>query len=137
MLGKTVPETTGKETAEPPPRAGDTLGSARVSTGDQNPDAQRTRLVDAIRVFTDVASGKQFDRPGLAELVEHARPGDRLCVTRLDRLGRSLRDLLETVDSLKARAFTWSASRSASTPPPPPASSCSTSSVPSRTSSGD
>ena len=56
-------------------------------------------------MFTDVVSGKQFDRPGLAELVEHARPGDRLCVTRLDRLGRSLRELLETVDSLKAQGI--------------------------------
>ena len=37
--------------------------------------------------------------------VEHARPGDRLCVTRLDRLGRSLRELLETVDSLKAQGI--------------------------------
>ena len=53
---------------------------------------------DAIRVFTDVVSGKNFKRPGLAELIEQARPGDRLCVTRLDRLGRSLRELLETVE---------------------------------------
>ena len=106
MPVETVPETNRKETAEPP-RAGDTLGYAGVSTGDQNPDAQRARLVDAgaIRVFTDVVSGKQFDRPGLAELVEHARPGNRLCVTRLDRLGRSLRELLETVDSLKAQGI--------------------------------
>ena len=44
-------------------------------------------------------------RPGLAELIDHARPGDRLCVTRLDRLGLSLRELLETVDALKARGI--------------------------------
>ena len=44
-------------------------------------------------------------RPGLAELIDHARPGDRLCVTRFDRLGRSLRELLETVDALKARGI--------------------------------
>ncbi|MCY4460092.1 MAG: recombinase family protein [Albidovulum sp.] len=37
--------------------------------------------------------------------MDHARPGDRLCVTRLDRLGRSLRELLETVDTLKARGI--------------------------------
>ena len=54
-------------------------------------------------MFTDVISGKTFERPGLAQLVDYARPGDRLCVTRLDRLGRSLRELLETVDYLKAR----------------------------------
>ena len=78
-----------------------------MSTNEQNPDAQRARLIEAgaIRVFTDVISGKRFERPGLAELMDHARPGDRLCVIRLDRLGRSLRDLLETVDTLKARGI--------------------------------
>ena len=83
------------------------LRYARVSTNDQNPEAQRTRLIEAgaIRVFTDIISGKRFDRPGLTELIYHARPGDRLCVTRLDRLGRSLRELLETVDGLKARGI--------------------------------
>ena len=88
-------------------RPGDTLGYARVSTNEQNPEAQRARLIDAgaIRVFTDVISGKRFERPGLAELIDHARPGDRLCVIRLDRLGRSLRELLETVDNLKARGI--------------------------------
>ena len=55
-----------------PARPGDTLGYARVSTGEQNPDAQRDRLFEAgaIRVFTDAASGKRSDRPGLAELLE-------------------------------------------------------------------
>ena len=57
----------------------------------------------AIRIFTDVASGKRSDRPGLAELIDHARPGDRLCVTRLDRLGRSLRELLVIVANIEAR----------------------------------
>ena len=91
----------------PPERRGDILGYARVSTGEQNPDAQRDRLTEAgaIRVFTDVASGTRSDRPGLAELIDHARPGDRLCVIRLDRLGRSLRELLETVDALKAHGI--------------------------------
>ena len=56
-------------------------------------------------MFTDMVSGKNFKRPGLAQLVDHARPGDRLCVTRLDRLGRSLRELLETVDGLQARGI--------------------------------
>ena len=88
-------------------RAGDTLGYARVSTNDQNLDAQRARLIEAgaIRVFTDIVSGKRFERPGLAELIDHARPGDRLCVIRLDRLGRSLKELLETVDGLKAHGI--------------------------------
>ena len=88
-------------------RVGDTLGYARVSTHDQNPDAQSDRLIEAgaIRVFTDIVSGKRFDRPALAERIDHARPGDRLCIIRLDRLGRSLRELLETVDGLKARGI--------------------------------
>jgi len=86
-------------------RHGDTLGYARVSTPDRCPSAQRNRLLEAgaIRVFTNTTSGNRSDGPGLAELINHARPGDRLCVTRLDRLGRSLRELLETVDGLKAR----------------------------------
>ena len=56
----------------------------------------------AIRVFKDVISGRQFERLGLAQLIDHARAGDSLCVTRLDRLGRSLKELLETVENLKA-----------------------------------
>ena len=76
-----------------------------MPSGPHKGDAQRDRLTQAgaIRVFTDVGSGKRFDRPGLAELLDHARPGDRLCVTRLDRLGRSLRELLEIVANLEAR----------------------------------
>ena len=90
-----------------PARVGDILGYARISTHDQHPDAQRDRLMEAgaLRVFTDIISGKRFDRPALAELIDHARPGDRLCIIRLDRLGRSLRELLETVDDLKARGI--------------------------------
>ena len=106
MHPETVPETSDIGTCVVA-RPGDTLGYARVSTNEQNPEAQRARLIDAgaIRVFTDVISGKRFERPGLAELIDHARPGDRLCVIRLDRLGRSLRELLETVDNLKARGI--------------------------------
>lgn len=86
-------------------RQGDTLGYARVSTADQDLTTQKDRLekAGAIRIFTDVMSGGKFDRPGLKELVDHARPGDRLCVTRLDRLGRSLKELLETAEDLKRR----------------------------------
>ena len=71
------------------------------------PQGQRVRLIEAgaDRVFVDVVSGKRFERPGPAELLDHAWPGDRLCVTRRDRVGRSLRELLETVDALKARGI--------------------------------
>ena len=86
-------------------RTGDTLGYARVSTSDQSLTGQVAQLqkAGAIRVFEDVISGKQFDRPGLTALLDHARPGDSLAITRLDRLGRSLKELLETVENLKAQ----------------------------------
>src|SRR5665213_1181823 len=63
-------------------RVGDILGYARVSTDDQDLSAQRQRLIEAgvIRTFEDVISGKRFDRPGLTSLLDHARPGDILCV---------------------------------------------------------
>lgn len=117
-----------------PDREGDTLGYARVSTTDQDLAGQQDRLekAGAVRIFTDVISGGKFDRPGFAELINQARPGDRLCVTRLDRLGRSLIELLETVEDLKKS--TWSAWRRRSTPRRLPASWCSMSSARSRTS---
>jgi DNA invertase Pin-like site-specific DNA recombinase len=72
------------------------LGYARVSTDDQDLAGQKRRLeaAGAFRVFEDVISGKTFDRPGLTDLLDHVRPGDTLAVVRLDRLGRSLRELL-------------------------------------------
>ena len=83
----------------------DILGYARVSTELQELDAQKNRLfaVGAIKIFTDVISGKIFKRPGLDELISYARPNDLICVVRLDRLGRSLKELLETVEYLKER----------------------------------
>ena len=56
-------------------------------------------------MFTDVRSGKSMDRPGLAELFAYARRGDTLAVVRLDRLGRSLAELLATVAALKERGI--------------------------------
>ncbi|ABS17363.1 MULTISPECIES: recombinase family protein [Hyphomicrobiales] len=81
------------------------LGYARVSTGDQDVAGQAMRLeqAGAIKVFSDVQSGKNMDRPGLAELLAYARAGDTLAVVRLDRLGRSLAELLETVKMLRER----------------------------------
>lgn len=84
---------------------GDILGYARVSTGDQDVAGQMLRLerAGAIKVFTDVRSGKSMDRPGLEALLAYARKGDTLAVVRLDRLGRSLVELLATVALLKER----------------------------------
>jgi len=81
------------------------LGYARVSTGDQDVAGQMMRLeqAGAIKVFTDVRSGKSMDRPGLTELLAYARAGDTLAVVRLDRLGRSLGELLSVVKGLKER----------------------------------
>jgi DNA invertase Pin-like site-specific DNA recombinase len=83
------------------------LGYARVSTGDQDVAGQTLRLkqAGAIKVFTDVMSGKSMDRPGLAELLAYARDGDTLAVVRLDRLGRSLAELLSTVAQLRERGI--------------------------------
>ena len=87
--------------------AGDVLGYARVSTGDQDVAGQTMRLTGAgaIKVFTDVRSGRSIDRPGLQDLLAYARHGDTLAVVRLDRLGRSLGELLATVTALKERGI--------------------------------
>lgn len=81
------------------------LGYARLSTTKQELESQVKRLesAGATKIFTDVMSGKRFDRPGLAEMMAFAREGDTLCVVRLDRLGRSIRELLEIVDHFKMR----------------------------------
>jgi DNA invertase Pin-like site-specific DNA recombinase len=83
------------------------LGYARVSTSDQDVAGQTMRLeqAGAIKVFTDVMSGKSMDRPGLAELLAYARQGDTLAIVRLDRLGRSLAELLSTVEDLRKRGI--------------------------------
>jgi DNA invertase Pin-like site-specific DNA recombinase len=81
------------------------LGYARVSTSDQDEALQLDALAKAgcARVFTDRASGAVDDRPGLVELLDHARAGDVVVVWRLDRLGRSLRHLIDTVRLLEDR----------------------------------
>lgn len=83
------------------------LGYARVSTGDQDVAGQTMRLekAGAIKVFADVMSGKSMERPGLAELIAYARKGDTLAVVRLDRLGRSLAELLATVETLRGQGI--------------------------------
>src|SRR3954467_10501673 len=88
-----------------PSKAGMLVGYARVSTEDQNLDLQRDALTRAgcERIFTDVASGAKDDRTGLAGALAFLRPGDTLVVWKLDRLGRSLKHLIETVTALQAR----------------------------------
>lgn len=83
----------------------DLIGYARVSTNDQNADAQRDALaqVGCLRVFTDTTSGAIDDRPQLNRLLDQLRPGDTLVVWKLDRLGRNLRHLIQTISSLEER----------------------------------
>ncbi len=79
------------------------IGHCRVSTSDQSTEPQEDELRRAgcEKIFRDVASGARASRPGLDELLAHARKGDLIVVVRLDRLGRNLRDLLETVRTLE------------------------------------
>ena len=81
------------------------VGYTRVSTLDQNPALQRDALAAAgcVKLFEDRASGARADRPGLAQALAFLREGDVLVVWKLDRLGRSLPHLIETVAALAAR----------------------------------
>ena len=81
------------------------IGYARVSTAEQNTALQTDALRNAgcERVFEDTASGAKSDRPGLAAALAYLRDGDVLAVWRLDRLGRSLPHLIETIGALEAR----------------------------------
>jgi DNA invertase Pin-like site-specific DNA recombinase len=81
------------------------IGYARVSTNEQNLDLQRDALrkagVSAKNLFTDKITGTKEERPGLTTALSHLREGDTLVVWRLDRLGRSLKHLIETVTALQ------------------------------------
>ena len=81
------------------------IGYARVSTGDQSLTLQIDALEEAgcDRFFQDQVSGIVNTRPNLNQALNFARPGDTLVVWRLDRLSRSLRDLIETVTLLESR----------------------------------
>jgi DNA invertase Pin-like site-specific DNA recombinase len=81
------------------------IGVARVSTRDQHPEAQQDalRAAGCEKVFTDKASGKLARRPELDKALLVVREGDQLVVTKLDRLGRSLENLIELSNDLQAR----------------------------------
>jgi DNA invertase Pin-like site-specific DNA recombinase len=83
------------------------IGYARVSTDDQNLDLQRDALKKAgcEEIYTDKVSGTKARRPGLEQALSHLRAGDTLVVWRLDRLGRSLRHLIDTITTLQERGI--------------------------------
>jgi len=78
------------------------VGYVRVSTVDQNTDRQLDGL-SFDKVFTDKASGKDVDRPQLQALIEYVREGDCIVVHSIDRLARSLADLLALVQDFNAK----------------------------------
>jgi DNA invertase Pin-like site-specific DNA recombinase len=81
------------------------IGYARVSTQDQLLDLQKDALTKASceKIFTDTASGSLQERKGLEVALSHLRKGDTLVVWRLDRLGRSITHLIQTVSGLAER----------------------------------
>lgn len=83
------------------------IGYARVSTRDQKPHLQIDALQQAgcERIFEETASGAKRDRPALETVLDNLRPGDSLVVWKLDRLARSTRQLLETVEALEQRGI--------------------------------
>lgn len=86
------------------------VGYARVSTQDQNLDLQIDALKAAgcEKIFIEKASGAQRDRPELQAAIEYARSGDTLVVWKLDRLARSIKQLIEAIEGLGGRSIGFS-----------------------------
>jgi len=85
---------------------GQTVGYARVSTAEQNEARQLEALAGVERIFTDKVSGKNTDRPALAEMLAYVRAGDTIRCASLDRLARNMRDMLALVEDLTDRGVT-------------------------------
>src|SRR5271156_1519156 len=83
------------------------IGYARVSTVDQNLALQRDALTEAgcAKIFTEQVSGAVTDRPALHDALEFARSGDTLIAWKLDRLVRSMKQLIETVETPRGRGI--------------------------------
>ncbi len=81
------------------------IGYARVSTQDQDPGMQidALRTIGCEKIFSEKASGAKRDRPELKAALEYAREGDTIIVWKLDRMARSLKQLIETVEDLEKR----------------------------------
>jgi DNA invertase Pin-like site-specific DNA recombinase len=85
------------------------IGYARVSTSDQHLDLQLDALKKAgceeDNIYTDTVSGAKIERQGLNDALSHLRKGDKLVVWKLDRLGRSLQHLIETINLLHSKGI--------------------------------
>ena len=105
VSGINVPNAVPSTASGTIPAMAELIGYARVSTSDQDPALQTDALAGAgcARTFTDQASGTLAERPELTRALDHLRAGDTLVVWRLDRLGRSLRHLVETIATLEDR----------------------------------
>jgi DNA invertase Pin-like site-specific DNA recombinase len=81
------------------------VGLARVSTSGQDSQLQLDALNEAgcVRIFEEKVSTRRTSRPGLEAALDYVRPGDTLCVWKLDRLGRSVKDVLNIADDLHKR----------------------------------
>ena len=108
MPGPSKPRLVRPTTPGPPTSSGFLVGYMRVSKADgrQTLDLQRDALaaagIDERNLYSDLASGRSDDRPGLTACLKALRPGDTLVIWKLDRLGRSLRHLVNTVQDLHA-----------------------------------
>ncbi len=83
------------------------IGYARVSTVDQNLALQREALTEAgcEKIFTEQMSGAVAHRPQLVDAISYARSGDTIVVWKLDRLARSIKQLIDTIESLRVRGI--------------------------------
>ena len=87
----------------PPAKAGLLLGYARVSKGDEQNNAMQTKSLKSAgcrRMFEEAASGGRWDRPELLRMLDHLREGDTVVVWKLDRLSRSLKDVLHIMERI-------------------------------------
>jgi len=86
---------------------GNLIGYARVSTEEQILDLQIDALTDAgcVKLYLDKCSGSRSDRPELAKALDYVREGDTFVVWRLDRLGRSVRHLIEKISQFEERGI--------------------------------
>lgn len=89
------------------------IGYTRVSTQDQNLHLQNDALKKAgcNKIFHDIGEGADFTRKGLKDAIDYMRKGDCLVVWKLDRLGRSLKDLIEIINEINNKKIGFKYSR--------------------------